>query len=332
MILKELHLPPYLLQLEAFIRRLTSHFENYTMVQDQLSREYAGYYRESQLRYQLSKMNFQHDIIFQIRLPFNGYYFQIDCLLLTPRFFLIIEAKNYRDQVEFNEFNQVLHKDKIYQDPVLQAEEQKYQLQMWLEMIGASSISVETLVTMTNSQALLKSSVSKYQDKVITLPKLSSKIRELSELYKTPVMSISDMKWVGSQMVANHQNYIADVFKRFRVNESVLQRGIVCPKCGVLGTKIFQLRFECPNCQLRSSDAYMTALKDSFLLGKKEITNREFRQFTGIQSHSTTRDLLARSGLKQLGQRRGTRYQLDFDYKRDFDYLKRKNKNSKTRS
>ncbi|WP_054752010.1 nuclease-related domain-containing protein [Piscibacillus salipiscarius] len=165
MILKELQVSSYLLQLESLIRRLPQQHESYSIVQDQIAREHAGYYGECQLIYPLSKLNFPTDLIYQLRLPYNHSFFQIDCLLMTPRFFLIIEAKNYRDLVVFNEFDQVLHKDRVYQDPVMQVEEQKYQLEMWLQMKGIPPIPIETLVTMTNSQALLKAASPNHKEK-----------------------------------------------------------------------------------------------------------------------------------------------------------------------
>ncbi|SEQ52041.1 nuclease-related domain-containing protein [Piscibacillus halophilus] len=328
MILKELQISPYLLQLESIIRRVPPNHPSFENIRDVLIREQAGYYGEAQLVFPISKLDFQHDDLHNLRLQYNGHYFQLDFLLLTPRFLLIIEAKNYRDQVIFDdEFNQVLHKDKVYQDPVVQVEEQKYQLEMWLQTKGFPHIPVETVVAMTNSQTLLKTSSenSIYKEKVVTLPKLTSKIREISSRYPKPCISVSEMKWLGSQFIKEHKDYVSDIFLRTRINKSELASGVVCPNCGEIGMKIRNLRWDCSNCGFRSSDAYRTTLKDFYLLIGNEITNCEFRKFTGISSSSTAKAMLRRSNFPKLGTRRYTKYKLSFNYAVDFDYLKNRN-------
>ncbi|RPF54051.1 nuclease-related domain-containing protein [Aquisalibacillus elongatus] len=326
MIVKNVYCPPYLLQLDCLIIRLLLQHPQYPTVLDWLTRERAGFYGESQLKFPLSKLDFTHDRFHYLRLQNEqGQFFQMDWLVLTQSFILIIEAKNYSDEVIFNEdFNQVIHKEKVYQDPVLQVEEQKYQLEMWLQHHNLPQLPIVTLVVMTNSNAKLKATNpnTTYKNKIITLPKVSSKIRQIVSHYTQPQINLSDMKWISSQLLNHHQDYVPDILEKAGVRFIDLQQGVVCPSCSRLGMRLVNLRWQCDNCGLRSADAYMTALKDLFLLGKRHITKKEFMSFANVKSPDSAKKMLKRSGQKMIKNGRYTKYLLDFDYEKDFDYLK----------
>ncbi|WP_186807128.1 nuclease-related domain-containing protein [Tenuibacillus multivorans] len=299
---------------------------------DVLNRERAGFNGERQLKYPLSKLDLKFDHLHCVRLNYNSSFFQMDALLITPRFILIIEVKNYRDEVIFKEFDQVLHRDKVYQDPVSQVEEQKYQLEMWLQMNGFTQIPVETVVVMVNPRVLLKTSSENtiHQEKVVTLPRLASKIREISNQFPHEYLKISEMKQLGQLILDAHTDYIPDILKLYKINAHELMPGFICPQCGILGMKMYKKRLECPTCGLRSADAFMTALKDYFLLVGREITNGEFRRFTGVESTNTAKGMLTRADLTKKGKGRHTKYLLNFNYERDFDYLKNTDRIQKT--
>ena len=55
----------------------------------------SGWIGEKRIDYPLSKLDFKKVICHSLRLPYYETYFQIDTLLLTSRFFLIIEIKNH---------------------------------------------------------------------------------------------------------------------------------------------------------------------------------------------------------------------------------------------
>ena len=60
----------------------------------------AGYYGEKSLDYHLSSLNQEKfDIYPGLRLSIRSQYFQIDSLVITTRFLLIIEIKNLKGEL-----------------------------------------------------------------------------------------------------------------------------------------------------------------------------------------------------------------------------------------
>lgn len=70
----------------------------------------------------------------------------------------------------------------------------------------------------------------------------------------------------------------------------------------------------CPHCFNHSKDAYYDALLDYFLFIKATITNREFREYLGIDSIKTASKLLTALNLPATGQKKGRIYHRPRDF------------------
>ncbi|WP_170158534.1 nuclease-related domain-containing protein [Aquisalibacillus elongatus] len=157
MIIKNHSHSPYHLQLESLVGRASQQ-----KIEKPLYQERSGYFGERALDYPLKKVQFPHFTTHHVRLENDQIGFQMDSVLWTPRYDLIIEAKDYTGHLTFNEgFNQIIQRKlvagkeeiNVYDDPVLQVEEQKLQLELWLEAEGQFFPPIETLVVMTNPRA-----------------------------------------------------------------------------------------------------------------------------------------------------------------------------------
>lgn len=260
----------------------------------------------------------------------------MDTNLWTPRYNLIIEAKDYTGHISLRDgFNQIVQQKEVagqkvtnvYDDPVLQVEEQKLQLELWLETQGLPVLPIETLVVMTNPRVILDATQNSiYQEKVIPLSKLSSKLREINQYYKHEHLTLAETRRLASFVASQHQPWKPDVFHRLGLGPGEIRRGVRCPSCRTLPMKWERLRFECSECGLRSAEAYIGALKEFFLLYGDQITNRQFRWWTGVESDTTAKRKLQKLGLKKIGKNKKTIYYLDFNYDQDFKEIVKYNK------
>jgi len=112
---------------EALIRRIPAAHPQRSTIEGDLAKRRAGYRGEQSLDYYLSHLpDKEFTILHDLRL-FNGStYFQIDTLILSPYFALIIEVKNILGTLLFDEtFNQFIRtrneKEEGFPNPLIQA-------------------------------------------------------------------------------------------------------------------------------------------------------------------------------------------------------------------
>ncbi|MBU8771105.1 nuclease-related domain-containing protein [Cytobacillus oceanisediminis] len=138
MIIKNRLIPIRIRQNEALIRRIPAAHPQRSTIEGDLAKRRVGYRGEQSLDYYLSHLpDKEFTILHDLRL-FNGStYFQIDTLILSPYFALIIEVKNILGTLLFDEtFNQFIRtrneKEEGFPNPLIQAKRQKTQLKTWL--------------------------------------------------------------------------------------------------------------------------------------------------------------------------------------------------------
>lgn len=324
-----LHLPPpHVLMLQALHHRLPSHHPQYPYVKKKLQNELSGNFGESKLLYPLSKFPVRNKSLPNVRLSLDKNYFQLDYLIITRRFLLILESKYYSDDLIFDEtVYQVIQKKeqgfRVFDDPVLQVEEQSFQLATWLENHGFLNLPIESFVVMTNARTRLQINPTNlhHAEKVISLQRLPSLFRELIAKYNDDLLTNSDISFLENKIKISHQNYLPNILDRYQVSKDEIKKGVFCMNCGNLGMKMIHLRWQCPACNYRDPYAHENALKDYFLLVDKSISNKEFRQFTHLKARSTSRDILRRSAKGLIGNTSTSRHRLQYDYAKEFNYL-----------
>ncbi|MFX3623267.1 MAG: nuclease-related domain-containing protein [Ectobacillus sp.] len=135
MIVKERKKPVKIQKLEALLRRLPPQHPKQKEIEENLAKSLSGYRGEQSLDYYLSFLPPKQQLILHdLRLKENGRYFQIDTLILTKAFILIIEAKNIAGTIFFDTaFHQLIRtidgKEEAFPDPIMQITRQKQQLQ-----------------------------------------------------------------------------------------------------------------------------------------------------------------------------------------------------------
>ncbi|WP_180968208.1 nuclease-related domain-containing protein [Cytobacillus massiliigabonensis] len=103
MIVKERTIPIKIQKIEALLRRIPkSHWKRAEMEAD-LAKRWAGFRGEQTLDFPLSKLLEKDFMIFHgLRLSNGKHFFQIDTLLLTTYFALVLEVKNYTGTLYFD--------------------------------------------------------------------------------------------------------------------------------------------------------------------------------------------------------------------------------------
>jgi hypothetical protein len=292
LIIKKQEKPIRIRQLEALLRRLRKNHPVYPKVANSLAKQTAGYQGQRALDFYLQYLPVENNfILHDLRLYDGIHYFQIDILIISVNFILIIEVKNIVGTLLFDpEFNQLIrfHQDKeeAFPDPLIQVERQKKLLEKWLSThTHLKNIPIETLIVISNPSTIIKAMSRKNQiaQKVIHSPKLLNKIDDFIQLHPLEKLPIKEGKKLARFFVKKHEVLTADFLQTYEIHSSELLPGVLCLTCLIPMDRSYRT-WKCQKCKTENKEAHINALKDYALLVKPVITNREARELFNITS------------------------------------------------
>src|SRR5690625_2930372 len=126
MIVKPRDIPTHILQTEALYRRIPSHHKNKAIIKKQARNLRTGFVGEESLDYIirfLPEDTFQ--ILHNLRLKDENGYFQMDTLIVSAHFVLIVEVKNIYGTITFDGMKQAIRTkddgtDEGFDHPIVQ--------------------------------------------------------------------------------------------------------------------------------------------------------------------------------------------------------------------
>ncbi len=249
------------------------------------------------------------------------HHFQIDTLVVTQHYLLILEVKNISGTLMFDPtFNQLIRisdtKEEAFPNPLTQVERQRSQLRALLQKMKIPEVPIETLVVVANRRAVLKATeeVQFISSKVIRSEYLPTKVKSLDQRYGELCLTMKEVRKLGRTLVKLHDPLDRDVLKRFSISRNDLLIGVGCPGCARLAMRRLHGRWYCERCGAYSRDAHLRALQDYALLVSKEITNQEARRFLRMDSGDAATRLLKSLKMESTGSTKGRRYKLDFRF------------------
>ncbi|MDE3838975.1 NERD nuclease [Bacillus methanolicus] len=316
MIVKPRTIPLRIRKCEAILRRLPKNHPKQDAIKDDLAKRRAGFYGEQALDYHIGFLDEKMYYIFHdLRLPFGQQYFQIDTLILSTHFALILEVKNMAGTLFFDpSFHQLIRtyndKEEVFLDPIIQARRLQIQFRKWLSVQQFPDMPVEFLVIIPNTSTFLKTPPENQNinQKVINVHRLLEKIENIQDKYKVEKICPKTMKKLNKCLLKNHTPPNYDLFQTFEISRSELLTGVSCPNCSSIPMARIKGRWQCPVCHCESKDAHLEAIEDYFLLFQPSITNPELRNFLHLSSSFTATRLLKAMNLPYSGSKKGRVY------------------------
>lgn len=294
-LIQKSHEVPYnLLSIIAILMRLTDSHPMSSKCHKTAANYYSGYKGELSLDYFIKFID-QKDyiILHDFRLPFMNNYFQIDTLILTPNFIVIIEVKNLSGSIRFNHdmgrlYQYTDQEERFYQDPLLQASSQAYQFKAFLYNLGLSHIPVEPLIVFVNQKA----SLSEERDKRIIYGfQLKQRFDKLKEQYadSNPVK----INAISQKILTHNKPLKLDMLTHLGIQKNELNYGVICPHCLSLPMNRIHGRWFCMVCEKTSrAEAHIRAFYEYALLISTSINNRSARTLLNVGSTHTVQKLL----------------------------------------
>jgi hypothetical protein len=238
--------------------------------------------------------------------------FQIDHLFKTPYYGVILETKNMSGSLTFKENPQQLiqKKDdgelKYYESPVVQLERNMDLLSAWfskrnihLPLHGAIVLAYPKQIVEippANTTILFPNMIPPF---IKGLPQDGAKL------------SHQTFNGLAAELLKSHHPYIPNpVCETYKIPFGDIKPGVKCCNCGKIGMKKLPRTWHCSHCGLNDHLAHVKTLKEWFLVVKRSITNRECREFLGVDVHTATR-ILQSMNMNTRGTYRNKSYIMD---------------------
>ncbi|HYK74805.1 MAG TPA: nuclease-related domain-containing protein [Pseudoneobacillus sp.] len=290
-----------------------------SLIEKELYRRKAGWWGEKEVDKKLKLMDQdKYFILGDLRLPNGETFFQIDTLLLTTRFALIIEAKNISGTLHFDlDTHQLIRKNEDgttegFGDPVSQARFHQQQLREWFIKHKLPLLPIDFLMIITNSNTIfyITPSGHPFSRKIHSISGLTWEIDKLDVQFKKEVISEKEISKISKALIKAHTPLIYEILQQYGISKSELLTGVQCPDCGSLPLTYHRGKWHCPNCKGAFKDAHLPALQDYSLLYQSTITNSQFRRFLRISNSDVAAKMLKEMDLEVTGTKRGRVYHL----------------------
>lgn len=305
MILKEAVESIKIKQLRIMLQRSSPSFGFRKEMESELARSFAGYQGEKSMDFHLDLLPDDGTFIFHdLRIPSGSNHFQLDILILTTKFFLIIEVKNMSGTLIFDqEFYQLIRiykdKEETFPDPISQLYRQTFLLKEWIKQHRFPTTPIESLVIISNPQTRIKMIPQKTEtSKIVThSTNLLARFHNYQSIYEEEKISKKEIKKLCRYLLKQHSTKTPDLYKQFSMIENDIRKGVACPNCMALPMVRQKRKWFCLQCGHTSKDAHLEALKEYSILYKTFITIRECCDFLQIPSRHVVRHLLNSSNL-----------------------------------
>lgn len=290
-------------------------------IERDLAKSWAGYHGERSLFYYLRLPEKDYIIFHDLRLPNGTSFFQIDILILSTKFALILEVKNiigtlYFDQPSSQLIRTLNEKEEGLPDPITQAKRHKKQLENWFKENLHIQLPVEYLIVITNPSTIIKTDPRKYQlfKKVIHSSLFLERFEEIRGRYNEEIYESKQLRKITKLLLKSHTPPTFDILKMYQLTEKEIKTGVQCPSCGFLPIIRKSRKWFCSRCDKYDKHAHIQAVYDYFLLIDKTLTNEKLRNFLHLSSSDTATRLLKSMNLSSHGSNKGKVYHSPTDF------------------
>jgi hypothetical protein len=315
MIMKKRGIDHYLEGLQALYKRLPESHPQKVLIDKKIGMKTAGIRGESKLVKVFENYTFLDEIYILHDLSFYSTGLaQIDCLILTPNFAMILEVKNIAGEMSFlagtGQISRVLETGQIdhFESPMVQIDRNS---DLLFDLFRLKDIHMPILGAVVLSNSTQKVNVQPNQYPVLFLGEIPSFIKR--QIKNHTVIESNQAKKIAEMLVEEHQPFNPfPICNRWNVDTACLKKGVFCTKCSEGMMKRRFRTWVCEACFHRDPYAHIQAIKEWFMLIGGEITNKKCREFLSVQSYQLVCRVLKEMNLRVEGTGKKTKYKMLF--------------------
>lgn len=229
--------------------------------------------------------------------------FQIDTLVITERYVLIVEVKNLKDTVRFvpnpPRLEQILETgDEVVLDcPVHQIESNKSYLDEWLRQRGIHLKTLGLLV-LANSKTRVLDAPDNFP--IIYKKQIPFHLQKLQPTER--ILTAHQIQELARQVQTEQQQFNPfPLCSYYHIHPADLRKGLLCRNCHRQLHQKNRESWYCPRCSKRAEDPYNDGISDWFMLVKNSINSEECRSFLRLKDGNASHYVLSKSDLVKKG-------------------------------
>ena len=300
-----------MLGMQSLLNRLPRNHHQYSRVEEDVRRRKAGFAGVENFDKHIREFrpSYPYGLLHDICLIQDGVYFQMDSVLITPGNILIFEIKNLGGKLTVKakptQFIQENNGDrKVIHSPIIELERKKLFLDRWMRERGMD-VPITGMVALAFTNEL-------YVEEETNI--IIASTQEIPIILNK--MAIENKKW-GRREISNIANEMARLHQEYnpfpltltmKIPRNDILSGVICPNCKRFGMKWKRRKWVCGGCTYSAVDCHIPSINDWFYLIDKKITNRDFREFTGVENRHISKRLLQNAGLELVGTRKAAKY------------------------
>ena len=315
MIQKEREVPLRILQNEALLRRLSPEHPTIPIIQEDLRKRRAGFRGEQEVDRHLDLLaDEDFTILNDVRLLFGNHYFQMDTLILTSCFAVILEVKNIFGTLEFDlGLKQLVRKangkEEGFLDPITQVRKQEYIFNKWLLENKINHLPIKSLVVISNPTTILKAQNNGELRKYVThVHNLYQILLEFKQQHRSLKLEAKDVRKLSENIIKSNTPLTSNSLEYYDLKKEDIQTGVICPECATAPMIRKYGLWICSYCRATSKSAHVQALSDFFILVKPSITNLEAKTFLHLSTKDQTYTILKNSHFSSTGSNKNRKY------------------------
>ncbi|WP_262499749.1 NERD domain-containing protein [Planococcus sp. ANT_H30] len=309
LIIKTRTKPPQIFQLESLLQRMPTVHPRHPHWTEKLRRITAGYHGELRVDsfWHEIDLSLPHYFIHDLFIQKEKSSHQIDSVLVTSRFVLVLEIKSISGLLNFDptlrQFSRTNKDGSI--DGMNNPDDQLRRHEKWLEQFLRKQriqLPVVGAIIFTYPSSVIQSRAgSRIMIQSSGLPHL---MEQLLIRHPHDVLSKKKTEVLAKNLLAL---YSIKPFASLGLTDS-FPPGVLCPNCPYCFLHYRGGKWRCNACLHVDPLAHLDALRQYRSLVKTTISSREFRDFTGIMSPSIASKLLASSKMAYHGSFKDRQY------------------------
>ncbi|WP_158599132.1 nuclease-related domain-containing protein [Planococcus salinus] len=297
---------PYLMEtLPRLERRLPKNHASRKLTAQHHYQITAGFGGEQEVDKKLEKMRWHTErmVLCDFHLQSEIQPCQIDTVILTPFYALVLEVKNYSGSLDFkdgtNHMEQTTREgDRFgFHSPINQVLTASEELEILLRQL-AIPLPIYPVVVLPYSRTL-------YTRAPETVPVVyaHSLGRFISRLPRTGhSLTSAELAAVSEQVLAHHTPFPKINYqKEYFYQPEQLRTGVLCAQCDARAIKESERIHACRHCGTRLDDGYAQALEDWFEFASPTINNAQCRRFLELKDKHAATYLLKKMNLSPSG-------------------------------
>lgn len=298
------------LGLTALKKRLNQRCEKFPIIVDELNKHEAGEHGEQYLLslFEMNRLPENTVILHNVAFTSNVQT-QIDILIISPCWCLILEVKNIRGVLSFNSNPKQLIRikedgtEEVFGSPEVQLKQYQFGLHSLLLNKGIR-MPIYCAIIFPFNNAIIKQPPEKY-------PLLIG--REIIQyIWSLPInKNIVSPHHVGKLIMHHLEPWepfpLCDYYE---INKEWILKGVECPYCGTIPMSRTLRTWSCPKCKKNNISAHMQALKDYYMLISKTISSKEAMNFLQLRNRFEAVRIIKANSLKRTGATNTSRFEL----------------------